>query len=133
MPPLSVHPARLRHAALIGTGGIGSGMFFALHGNHTLGREESRSGYILDRQDYCKLHIVAHYVSALLGPAFPVIPIGKVGDDEPGRRSQASNKVIRHLSDAVRFYLRHGFQVEGEGFVDAATQLPHHLVVRRLD
>lgn len=26
-------------------------------------------------------------------------------DDEPGRRSQASNKVIRHLSDAVRFYM----------------------------
>jgi len=95
MQPLSVDPARLRYRALIGTGGIGSGMFFALHGNHTLGREESRSGYILDRQDYCKLHIVAHYVSALLGPAFPVIPIGKVGDDEPGRRMLQEMAAVR--------------------------------------
>jgi ribokinase len=86
MPSLSLDLARLRYHALIGTGGIGSGIFFALHGNHTLGREESRSGYILDRQDYCKLHIVAHYVCTLLGAAFPVLPIGKVGDDDPGRR-----------------------------------------------
>lgn len=33
---------------------------------------------------------------------------------------------------ALSFYLRNGFEVEGEGFVDQATQLPHHLVVRRL-
>ncbi|MDO8362547.1 MAG: GNAT family N-acetyltransferase [Actinomycetota bacterium] len=33
---------------------------------------------------------------------------------------------------ALAFYLRHGFEVEGDGFVDQATQLPHHLVVRRL-
>lgn len=31
---------------------------------------------------------------------------------------------------ALAFYLRHGFAVEGDGFVDEATQLPHHLVVR---
>lgn len=33
---------------------------------------------------------------------------------------------------ALEFYERHGFEVEGEGFVDEGTQLPHHLVVRRL-
>ncbi len=33
---------------------------------------------------------------------------------------------------ALDFYLRHGFVVEGEGFVDATTKLPHHLVVRHL-
>ena len=33
---------------------------------------------------------------------------------------------------ALDFYLRHGFEVEGEGFIDATTDLPHHLVVRRL-
>lgn len=33
---------------------------------------------------------------------------------------------------ALAFYERHGFEVVGEGFVDQATQLPHHLVVRRL-
>ena len=32
---------------------------------------------------------------------------------------------------ALAFYLRHGFEVVGDGFIDDATQLPHHLVVRR--
>ena len=32
---------------------------------------------------------------------------------------------------ALAFYLRHGFVVDGEGFIDQATQLPHHLVVRQ--
>ena len=71
---------------LIGTGGIGSGTFFALKGNHTLGREESRAGRFLDRRDYCKLHIIEHYTQVLLGEPFRTIAVGKVGDDEPGRR-----------------------------------------------
>jgi GNAT superfamily N-acetyltransferase len=33
---------------------------------------------------------------------------------------------------ALAFYERHAFVVEGEGFVDQATQLPHHLVTRTL-
>lgn len=33
---------------------------------------------------------------------------------------------------ALDFYLRHGFVVEGDGFIDATTNLPHHLVVRHL-
>lgn len=75
---------------LIGIGGIGSGIFFALDGNHTLGREESRLGRLLDIRDYCKLHIISHYVARLLGPGpggdFRVMPVGKVGDDAPGRQ-----------------------------------------------
>ena len=71
---------------MIGVGGIGSGTFFALNGDHTLGREESRSGRFLDRRDYCKLHIIAHYIQTLLGPDFITLPIGKVGDDEAGRK-----------------------------------------------
>ena len=75
---------------LIGIGGIGSGIFFALDGNHTLGRDESRLGRLLDIRDYCKLHIISHYVAKLLGAGpgdeFRVIPIGKVGDDAPGRQ-----------------------------------------------
>lgn len=76
----------LRFHTLIGTGGIGSGSFFLLHGHHTLGREESRGGRFLDRRDYCKLHIVCHYVKALLGDRIAVFPIGRVGDDEAGIR-----------------------------------------------
>jgi len=33
---------------------------------------------------------------------------------------------------ALAFYLRHGFEIHGEGFVDATTQLPHHVVVQLL-
>lgn len=75
----------LRYKAMIGVGGIGSGTFFALTGNETLGREESRGGRLLDRRDYCKLHIIAHYVQRLLGAGFRTIPVGMVGDDEVGR------------------------------------------------
>jgi ribokinase len=78
--------ARLRYEALIGTGGIGTGTFFLLDGDHTLGREESRSGRFLDRRDYCKLHIVCHYVEALLGNRVTVLPIGRLGEDEAGRQ-----------------------------------------------
>jgi sugar/nucleoside kinase (ribokinase family) len=71
---------------MIGTGGIGSGMFFALDGERTLGREESRSGRFLEGRDYCKLHIVSHYVKALLGEDFRILPIGAVGSDDIGDR-----------------------------------------------
>jgi sugar/nucleoside kinase (ribokinase family) len=71
---------------LVGTGGIGHGSFFLLEGNETLGREESRPGSFLDRRDYCKLHIITHYVKALLGERISVYPIGRVGDDVDGQR-----------------------------------------------
>jgi sugar/nucleoside kinase (ribokinase family) len=76
----------LRYRGMVGTGGIGWGSFFLLHGNATLGREESRSGRFLDRRDYCKLHIISHYVKRLLGRKFPVYPVGKVGGDPEGER-----------------------------------------------
>jgi ribokinase len=76
------HAAR----AMLGVGGIGSGTFFLLNGEHTLGREESRSGHFIDRRDYCKLHIISHYVKVLLGEDITILPIGKVGDDEAGQR-----------------------------------------------
>jgi len=75
---------KCKYKAMIGVGGIGSGMFFLLNGDHTLGREESRSGRLENRKDYCKLHIISHYVKTLLGKDFSVIPIGKVGKDEIG-------------------------------------------------
>lgn len=76
---------------LVGVGGIGSGIFLALEGNRTLGRNESRAGRLLDARDYCKLHIVAHHVAVLCGAdasgdPFHVAPIGAVGSDEAGRR-----------------------------------------------
>ncbi len=78
---IPARPAR----AMLGVGGIGSGSFFLLNGEHSLGREESRSGHFIDRRDYCKLHIISHYVKVLLGEDIAVLPIGKVGDDEVGQ------------------------------------------------
>lgn len=86
MHSLKVDITKCRYKSMIGVGGIGSGMFFKLNGDHTLGREESRSGYFLDRRDYCKLHIISHYTKALLGKKFAVIPIGKIGDDDIGKK-----------------------------------------------
>lgn len=83
-----------RYQTLIGTGGIGTGVFFALHDNRTLGREESRGGHFVPRRDYCKLHIVAHYVATLLGSLCRVFPIGQVGDDAAG------HELLREMKNA---------------------------------
>ena len=69
---------------MVGIGGIGSGSFFQVSGNETLGREESRAGRFLDRRDFCKLHIISHYVKVLMGDLIGVFPIGRVGDDAAG-------------------------------------------------
>jgi ribokinase len=82
---LKFDPVRLLYKGIIGTGGIGSGRFFVLNGDHTLGREESRSGHFLDINDYCKQHIILHYIKVLLGESFEVIPVGKVGNDDIGQ------------------------------------------------
>jgi ribokinase len=79
---------------VVGTGGLGTGIFLTLVGNHTLGREESRTAELLDNRDYCKLHIVCHYVQRLLGPTFPVLPVGKVGADEAGRSVVADMRAV---------------------------------------
>lgn len=81
---LNFQQESLRFAGIVGTGGIGSGKFFILNGNHTLGREESRSGHFLNVNDYCKQHIILHYVKVLLGSSFSVIPVGLIGDDDIG-------------------------------------------------
>jgi GNAT superfamily N-acetyltransferase len=38
----------------------------------------------------------------------------------------------RARDTALDFYVRHGFTIEGDGFIDEQTQKPHHLIVRRL-
>lgn len=74
----------MRFDKVIGTGGIGSGIFFQLTDNATLGREESRTGYLTDYRDYCKLHIILSYVGRLIGKKIPVYAVGKVGKDAVG-------------------------------------------------
>jgi len=106
MTSLNVDIHACKYRAMLGVGGIGSGVFFALDGEHTLGREESRSGQFIDRRDYCKLHIISHYVKTLLGEEFHTLPIGKVGDDEAGRR------LLKEMS-AARLDLRYIKAIQG--------------------
>jgi GNAT superfamily N-acetyltransferase len=48
-------------------------------------------------------------------------------------RSKGHTLVWARARDAaLTFYERHGFEVEGIGFIDQSTQLPHHLVLRSL-
>src|SRR5262245_61517356 len=75
-----------RYRRLIGVGGIGSGLFFALQGNDDLGRNESRTASLLDVRDYCKLHIVSHYLAVLLDRALHIVPVAHVGNDSTGLR-----------------------------------------------
>ncbi len=83
----------------IGIGGIGSGIMYSLHGEHDLGRNESRLGELLDSRDYCKLHILEHYIARLMGSdrapgSFRVLPIGVVGNDAIG------TQILTEMSDA---------------------------------
>ncbi len=86
--PLCVHS--LKYNQIVGTGGIGSGIFFRLEGNHTLGRNESRLGELVPYKDFCKLHIILHYISVLLGSGqnrdFTSYAVGRVGSDDIGRQ-----------------------------------------------
>ena len=72
---------------VIGTGGIGTGEIYLLDGMDTLGREESRGGHLLDNKDFCKLHIILHYIAVLtrdMKPDIQVIPVSAIGDDSRG-------------------------------------------------
>src|SRR5581483_6627162 len=76
---------------LLGIGGLGTGIFFKLEGNDTLGRNESRPARLMGVRDYCKQHIVIYYIAKLLGAQpsgfpFHVLPVGNVGDDSAGQR-----------------------------------------------
>ncbi|MEO5979074.1 MAG: carbohydrate kinase family protein [Chryseolinea sp.] len=91
----------LRFKGIVGTGGIGSGKFFVINGDHTLGREESRSGHFNYIKDYCKQHIILHYIAVLLGEKFSVVPVGLVGDDDIGEtlleEMNAVGMVLEHV------------------------------------
>ena len=59
---------------VVGIGGIGTGIMYSLDGEHELSRNESRLGNLLDARDYCKLHIVEHYIARLMGAAGSQVP-----------------------------------------------------------
>lgn len=87
-----------RYKHIVGTGGIGTGIVFFLETNETLGRNESRAAILLPYKDYCKQHIILHYIAVLLGAAqddlFGVYPIGKIGQDEAGMSLLTQMQVV---------------------------------------
>lgn len=89
------------YSIVIGTGGIGSGSFFLLNENHSLGREESRSGVFLDQKDYCKLHIITHYIKSILGESIDLFPVGRVGEDHVGNQLIQEMKTVGLSTDFV--------------------------------
>jgi sugar/nucleoside kinase (ribokinase family) len=93
-----IHRGGLLFNHIIGTGGIGSGIFFSMCHDHTLGRNESRMATLLPYKDFCKQHIIMHYVSVLLGAKengqFQSFPIGKVGNDDIGKNLIGKMKAV---------------------------------------
>lgn len=90
---------------VVGTGGIGSGIFFLMDGNHTLGRNESRLAKLLPCKDFCKQHIILHYISVLLGSNingnFQIFPIGKVGNDDMGKKLVQEMKSVGMVTENI--------------------------------
>ena len=72
--------------SIIGTGGIGTGILFELDGDRPLSRNETRLARLSPTHDYCKQHIILHYLARLLSPEVSVRPIGLVGRDDAGDR-----------------------------------------------
>lgn len=50
------------------------------------------------------------------------------------RRAKATAPLVwaRARDTALGFYLRHGFVVDGDGFIDEQTMKAHHFIIRRL-
>ena len=100
MTALGLRPdPRTGFTDVVGIGGIGTGIIFALQENHTLGRNESRMGAVVDARDYCKLHIVERYIAVLLNSAkdldtFKIFAVGNVGADTAG------TMLLREMKDA---------------------------------
>ena len=86
---------------VIGTGGIGAGILFQLDSNEPLKRNESRPAVLSDTQDYCKQHIILHYIAKSLYPHTDVYAIGKVGCDADGRRLLEEMEAAHIHTDTV--------------------------------
>ena len=57
---------------------------------------------------------------------------GLLLEDGCARMAAAGHHMVwaRARDAALTFYVRHGFEVVGDGFVDPTTRLPHHTVRR---
>lgn len=69
---------------VVGTGGIGSGIVFEFAENRPLSRNETRLASLSPARDYCKQHIILHYIARILSPELAVCAVGAVGRDAAG-------------------------------------------------
>lgn len=76
---------QLSYTKIIGTGGIGTGVLFLVDGDRTLERSESRQAVLSGARDYCKQHIILHYIAKTLFGRIKVYAIGMVGMDAQGK------------------------------------------------
>jgi sugar/nucleoside kinase (ribokinase family) len=91
----------LEFKTVVGTGGIGSGLIFHLESNRALDRNESRPAILTDIKDYCKQHIILHYIAKILAPDVKVHAIGLVGNDDQGSRMLSEMQSAGIKIDAV--------------------------------
>ena len=94
----------LKYDHIVGCGGIGHGIVFSFQEEATLGRNESRLAVLEPSEDYCKLHIILHYMATLVAAEhddFKVYPIGMVGDDANGKRLRAEMAAVGMQIDHV--------------------------------
>ena len=68
----------------VGTGGIGTGILFQLDSDRMLGRNETRLASLSPTKDYCKQHIILHYIARVFSDQAKIFPIGRVGLDDAG-------------------------------------------------
>lgn len=76
---------RQKYDYVVGTGGIGKGILFQFTDNTTLGRNESRLADLTETRDFCKLHIILHYIAAYTEGSVPIYAVGQIGNDNSGR------------------------------------------------
>lgn len=91
---------KLRYTQFVGTGGIGTGILFELDGDRLLARNETRLARLSPTKDYCKQHIILHYLARTLAPDAKIFPIGRLGCDDAG------DGLLRQMKEAgmdVRF------------------------------
>lgn len=119
-----INHSGLQYDHVVGTGGIGSGIFFSMESNHTLGRNESRLATLLPCKDFCKQHIILHYISVLLGSNiggnFQTFPIGKVGSDEIG------NELIQKMKSVGMDTSHVGISNDSSTLFSVCYQYPDH-------
>ncbi len=77
---------QLSYSKIIGTGGIGTGVLFLMDSDRTLERNESRQAVLSGARDYCKQHIILHYIAKTLSGHAKAYAIGMVGSDAQGNR-----------------------------------------------